>query len=670
VEEETVNIKIKYMAVVFLVLTASLALVYNAYKNRFRMEGLLAPVIVNIEVSKPYMNNYCVMTQPGGRVFPLSPTDAKENDLPNTVVFTEMNGLYIQKLFVKSFDKQNVTSPIDNITVFVGNKTFYYPNRVIETWESTETEDGVLLQLPVEPYAKSIIRPWINWYGDLNFALKAALALFAGPVNFFILFVCFLFCVILAGRDLRAGFESAVKNHATLLEISCLLLLLVLAFLLRIDGLTRHSAWADELYSSTVAANPHLPLLNAFKDPGNPPLFFLLLRLWHELFGWTESSGRMLVALIGLAGIVSLYCFVKPLCGRKHAFVSALLLTVSISHIGYSNEIRAYILMMALAPVVSRLFFCLMEQGSVKRYVVYMLAGAALANTHYYGILLIGFNFIYYIIIHRKQLFTRETVIFLAVNGMIALSVLPFFIIGAGHGALMDSNFNTWIPKLDEAHFSVFIRIFLVCLALTVIKRRSKTVRNILDRHGGMCEYAVYACSFIYITAYIVSLKRVILLNRYLSICLPFIFAVLPLVVFTGWRGGKVDALIRFLLVFVLINFSCHFEYFGRGYSDVYKEAQEYINADAVAHSLRVSEYEHWVSSDYYNLAKITPYTGKGEFDVVYMAPLHFSKGKNEMLQRLSTMGRELDGEDILWIRATRGQYILKKYLIETAGGS
>jgi hypothetical protein len=250
---------------------------------------------------------------------------------------------------------------------------------------------------------------------------------------------------------------------------------------------------------------------------------------------------------------------------------------------------------------------------------------------------------------------------------MIALSLLPFFAITAFQKALLDSTFNTWISKPDRMRFAAFAGFSLMCMALHVMKRRSTTVKNAAERHSGMFEYAVYTVSFIYIIAYLVSLKRPILTPSYLSICLPFILSAAPVVVFTGGCRGKLDVLIRFLMVFVLISFSCHFGFFRGNESDVYKEAQEYISADAAAHSLRAAEITIWVDpADYYNLAKITPFTGEGEYDMVYMNPLHIKNGMEDMLRRLSDAG--LDGENILWIRTTQGKFILKKYLAGNTG--
>jgi 4-amino-4-deoxy-L-arabinose transferase-like glycosyltransferase len=458
--------------------------------------------------------------------------------------------------------------------------------------------------------------------------------------------------------EIKMRFSVLKKKHGKRLEIIMLLVLLVFAFLLRINGLTRHSSWIDELYSSVATANPHRPLLNTFKDPGNPPFFYLLLRLWHEIFGWSEPSGRMLCVVTGILGIVSLYVFVRSMCGRKYAFFAALLLTINSSHIGYSNEIRAYILQMALVPVVSLFFFELLKKNSFKNYALYILAGFAIVNTHYYGVLLIAFNFIYYVTANRKQLFVRKTVVFFIVNVMIALSLLPFFVITAFHRALINSGFNSWISKPGKREFLVFIILLLSCFMLPTIKRLSKTAKNMSVQSGGLLDYVVYACSFIFISVYLVSLKRPILTWRYLSVCLPLLISILPLAVFGGIRCGKLDALVRFVFVLTLTQFSYCFQLFGDGSNDVYKEAQEYICADVEAHSLKAAELNDSEPS-YYGLVKIPPFSPGEQCDVVYINPLHLNEPG--MLQELTKIG--LDGSNVLKIRTTNEEYIWKKYL-------
>jgi hypothetical protein len=652
----------KYITAVFLLCAAAVSFLYSAYRdrNKLNVNGFFAPVIVNMELDKHYMNNYCVTALPGNRIFNLVSADMTKNSLQNTVIYTEIREESVQKLFIKCYDRRNAVWPIDNITVFNGNRTYYFPKDVIHTWEGQETEGGTLLELPLEPYAKSVIKPWINWYGDLNFILKEISAFLANPFSFTVALVFILVFVSLFWPEIGAALRFIRINHGRKVEISLLLLLIVFSFLLRINGLTRHSSWSDELYSSTIAANPHLPLSNTFKDPGNPPLFYLLLRLWHEIFGWSEASGRMLSVFLGLSGIVSLYFFVKAMCGRKYAFLAAFMLAINPSHIGYSNEIRAYILQMALVPLTARLFFTVLGKGSPRNYALYVLAGSALVNAHYFGVLLILFNFIYYVFGNRKRLFERKTVYFTAVNAAIALSLLPFFAITAFQTALMNKSFNTWISKPGKRDFIVFLILLLFCSIFPLVKRLSGTVKKLWAQNSGFLIYAIYAGSFIFILTYIVSLKRPILTWRYLSVCLPLLLSIPPIVLFGAIHYGKYDVIIRCILFVALLQFSSSFKMFGGGSNDVYKEAQEYICADAKAHSLPSADLNNTsYLSSYYGFAETVPFTGGNDCDVVYINPLH----KNEAAMSMLLSDAGLDGENVLKIRTSNGTYIWKKYL-------
>jgi uncharacterized membrane protein len=596
------------------------------YKNKAEITGLIAPVIINIETAKPYMSSYGIIAEPGKKSYGFTPTGAIQNELRNAVVYTEIpeiHGKLIQEIFVMCYGKEDAIKAIDNITVFIGNKTYYFPRSKIETWNQQKMEDGILFQLPVEPYAKSIIKPWINWYGDLNLAIKEISEFLVNPFSslaFIIAAAAFLLLTALLWQETETKIAAIINKDSRKVEIIMLFALLVFAFLLRIDGLTRHSSWLDELYSSTIAANPNQPLLNAFNDPGNPPLFYLLLRLWHQVFGWSELSGRMLSVVIGIAGLVSLYCFVKSMCGRKYALLAALLLSISKTHIGYSNEIRAFILQMTLMPLVLLFFFRLLQKDDVKSYTLYILTGAALVNTHYFGVLLIAFNFFYYLVINRKQLSVKKTGVFIAANIIIALALLPFFVITAFQKALVDSSFNAWIPKPGKKEFAVFAVLLLTCLIFPLIKRHSKTVKSMTAQSNGLLDYAIYAGSFIFISAYLVSFKRPILTWRYLSICIPLLISIFPLAVCNTIRFGKFGAAIRFVFVIALMRFSVSFTLFGGANNDVYKEAQEYIVQDVVSHSLKAAELTSgdWDMSSYYGLAKIEPFSSEGDYDVIY----------------------------------------------------
>jgi hypothetical protein len=228
----------------------------------------------------------------------------------------------------------------------------------------------------------------------------------------------------------------------------------------------------------------------------------------------------------------------------------------------------------------------------------------------------------------------------------------------------MDSDFNTWIPKPEGRYSIAFVLIILVCVLFPLAKRKSRIVKSLSEQSAGFLDYFIYAVAFIFISAYLVSLKRPILIWRYLSLLLPFLIAVLPLGVFNPIRYGTFNTIVRFVFVVTIIQFSTGLRIFAGGYHDEFKETQEYISADVEAHSLKAAElYVAWnwgltyEGLPYYGLAKTDIYSDQKDYDVVYI-PL---RNEISLPQSLSEAG--LDEENILKIRTSRGQYIWKKYI-------
>ncbi|MCL2139062.1 MAG: glycosyltransferase family 39 protein, partial [Treponema sp.] len=200
-------------------------------------------------------------------------------------------------------------------------------------------------------------------------------------------------------------------------------------FVMRFNGYIRHSAWSDELYSAIRAASPAQPFINTFNDAGNPPFYFILLRIWFMIFGWTEGAGTMLSVLIGTFSVLTAYLLVKPYFGKKTALFTALFIAFSGFSIGYSQEMRSYILQTALVPLVSAALFGFIKKPSVRNLILYILPSIALANSHFYGVIFIIANFVFYIALtaFRHQWQWKNVCLFFTGNVIVAGSFLPYF---------------------------------------------------------------------------------------------------------------------------------------------------------------------------------------------------------------------------------------------------
>src|SRR5258708_28813712 len=108
-----------------------------------------------------------------------------------------------------------------------------------------------------------------------------------------------------AGRAALIGRESA-----SLYRAAAILAVLALATALRVHGLVRQSAWADEI-TTLFIADPSRPF-GRFWDlvlaDTHPPLFYLLMRCWSAAFGQSDLAARvpslaLCVSAVGAAAV-------------------------------------------------------------------------------------------------------------------------------------------------------------------------------------------------------------------------------------------------------------------------------------------------------------------------------------------------------------------------------
>ncbi|RME79589.1 MAG: hypothetical protein D6784_00495, partial [Chloroflexi bacterium] len=179
-----------------------------------------------------------------------------------------------------------------------------------------------------------------------------------------------------------------------------LLLLLWLAFGLRLYRLDFQSIWWDEGHSIFVAQHPiaQIPALPAMDV--HPPAYFALLHLWMGLAGESEFALRFLSTLFGLLTVALLARFAADIARRRRgqphraAWLTALLAALSPLYVAYSQEVRGYTLITLLALLSTyalwRLVFCSTRRR--RDLLLYSVSVAACLYTHYFTIFLLLFH--------------------------------------------------------------------------------------------------------------------------------------------------------------------------------------------------------------------------------------------------------------------------------------
>jgi mannosyltransferase len=189
--------------------------------------------------------------------------------------------------------------------------------------------------------------------------------------------------------------------------------LAALAAALRFSGLDRQSFWYDEAVSVALARHPIADLLTGrIKDQGNPPLYPVLLHLWMGGFGAGDSAVRALSALLGALTVPVMLAVARQIVPERVAFLTATLLALSPFHLQMAQEARGYSLLAFLAAACAwALLRALSRQteeapsplGRWAPWGLFALTSAAMALTHYFGLVLaLGFA-LYVAIVHRRQ---------------------------------------------------------------------------------------------------------------------------------------------------------------------------------------------------------------------------------------------------------------------------
>lgn len=122
-----------------------------------------------------------------------------------------------------------------------------------------------------------------------------------------------------------------------------LILIFIAGFLVRLVNLNQ-SLWLDEAITAvTVQSKSYDQIITAFsKSDFHPPMYYLFLKAWSGIFGFTEISLRFPSVLFGSGLIIFGYLIAKHLKSKKVGLIAALLIALNPLLVYYSQEARMY----------------------------------------------------------------------------------------------------------------------------------------------------------------------------------------------------------------------------------------------------------------------------------------------------------------------------------------
>lgn len=170
-----------------------------------------------------------------------------------------------------------------------------------------------------------------------------------------------------------------------------LALVCVVGAVVRFATLDLQSLWYDEAVTAQLLRMDLSGLLHAIPDSeSSPPLYYVLGWLWTQAFGTGEVGLRSLSALVGTATIPVVWALGRRIGGDRAGLVAAALVAINPMLAWFSQEARAYALLVLLAAIATLLWLRALERPSRGRALAWGIVAALAVATHYYAIFLVG----------------------------------------------------------------------------------------------------------------------------------------------------------------------------------------------------------------------------------------------------------------------------------------
>lgn len=203
-----------------------------------------------------------------------------------------------------------------------------------------------------------------------------------------------------------------------------LVLLVLLAFALRLYQLDYQSLWRDEVDAILFARRDLSGLLPLFVRAGhNGPLYYLILHFWTRLVGDTEFSVRFLSLICGVLAVPLMFRLGRRWVGWTGSLVATLLCATSPYLIWYAQEGKMYALLFLSSLVSTYIYLLALERNRIYLWVSYLVLMAASMYVHLLAVLVVPFHFLLFFVTWPRYRLALKS--WLATFVILALPYVP-----------------------------------------------------------------------------------------------------------------------------------------------------------------------------------------------------------------------------------------------------
>jgi mannosyltransferase len=377
---------------------------------------------------------------------------------------------------------------------------------------------------------------------------------------------------------------NIVRNKTIILIL--LSSIVVIAVLLRVNGLTVDGLWMDEIFGASYTNLGFFETIVAvLRFDIHPPLYYLQLISWSRIFGNSDAQLLMNSVAWSVATILLTFVFVRRLFGDLTALLASLFVSLMAGEVFFAHELRMY----SMISCTTILGWWAAEKAALSntsRNLIYLIgAVAALSLIHAAGLISVSAVLFYFF--YRSWPFTKSRILraFWVCAGC-AVVLLPCLANSSIRSISHGSDFG-WTPlsrtisgwvlggTLHESLLQlagVFV-VVAFCLIAFVMEKR---LRPLI-----LC-FVVWP---LFLGALMSLILRPMWVDRSFAFCAPFVAIVIASVFAKAWeskneargyRAVKTASLVAGILLIASMSFFSFHQGTG-GRKMQYREAATYL---------------------------------------------------------------------------------------------
>jgi uncharacterized membrane protein len=344
-----------------------------------------------------------------------------------------------------------------------------------------------------------------------------------------------------------------MRLYASIVGLACVLLA---TSVMRLTIGADRPLWLDEAQTGMLMIQPTLAgFIRQCTYDINAPLYYVLARIWAAFTGVSDHALRSLPAALGIVALL-IALIPRNLIDRATRFTWCALLACWIPGILFSQEARWYTLALALGVANAVAFVAVLRNPTRRTAWVWTTVSSLLILTHYYGAILLAFQGLVYLLIHKRRAFATWPA---------ALAFLPAaaaIAVHAGRLVQFASPGTSWIPLLQPADIywkaafffgntgAIFIALLWLAMAL-LLRLLSGSLRDTFRIETSDRVWVASACSLAAIAlALSIGIFAPVYVDRYLTAFVPGVMLGLAKFANRFERGSRFSAAVLVGLFF------------------------------------------------------------------------------------------------------------------------